>query len=654
MKSIDPKWPLALLYLLLAASIAMAAYTLYDVGKTKKSLLNTFMQRPMESIGHQLEGFFRPVTQLSDMAVEQAASGLFDIRDTASINHYFMPLLRSYDQITSIGVADTSGYEYDILLSDNEWRSRTVRPDGSGGSNLWGCWNLSMDSCLGQWSEPMRQDPRSRPWYTGAMQQPGYHYWTGPYLFNTDSLFGVTISTTFSSKNGIGIIALDVTLQRLSQFMAQLRVGQRGGAFLLTRNLEPISLQGNDTDSFVKAATEITAAFRQRTNSTQLNTDLKVTVNGERWCGRMKRFDLDRSNHLFAVVVMPEAEMMTEVNRTTNVVLLSMAITTMFTLLMFLLLHQLRRVNAKIAASAQQIAEQNRIIAHRSREVQESLNYAQKIQSIMLPDLPTLSKMTMRKMMVLYLPKDTVSGDFFWGEFNDGFSYFATADCTGHGVPGAMMSILGIDLLNASLVKENTSLPEHLLYQIRHVLVRRMTSGNTIARDGMDIGLCRLHHQTQTLNYAGAYIPLILIRSRASGNYLEVITDGVPHQLSPEESSDTHHLYVIKGNRMPVGFVEQRENILFTGHQLQLQEGDSLYMMSDGYADQFGGPDDRKFGQRRLRQTLLQIEALSITARKEKLETIILNHTGQRQQIDDICILGFICEGPTAAPDQST
>lgn len=650
MNSKDPKWALALLYPLLAASITMAAYVLYDLDATKKTLLNTFMQRPLESIGHQLEGFFRPVTQLSDMAVEQAASGLFNIRDTASVNRYFMPLLRSYDQITSIGVADTTGYEYDILLTDSEWRSRTVRPDAVDGSNHWGCWNMTMDSCLGIWTEPMRQDPRTRPWYTGAMGTPGQHYWTGPYLFNTDSLFGVTLSTSFQSKEGVGIVALDVTLQRLSAFMAQIRLGQRGGAFLLTRDLEPISLQSNDTDPFVRAAKEIIATFGQRAEGSELNTDLNVTVDDERWYGRMRRYDLDSSNHLYAVVVMPEAEMMTEVNRTTNVILFSIALSTLFTLLLFLLLHQLRSANAKMVASAQQIAKQNRIIKDRNREVQESFNYAQRIQQIMLPEMNALAKMTMSNIMTVYLPKDTVSGDFYWGKFRGGISYFAAADCTGHGVPGAMMSILGIDLLNASVGKDNSSLPENLLYQLRHVLIRRMTSGSTIARDGMDIGLCRLDHQTKILQFAGAFIPLILVRTRALGNCLEVITDGRHHELEPTASSATHHLYVIKGNRMPIGFVDHREHVMFTGHQIQLQPSDSVYMMSDGYADQFGGPDDRKFGQRNLRQTLLDLEPLSIIARKDKLEAVLRDHMGERQQVDDICILGFICTEPTVDP----
>lgn len=642
MESKDQRWVPPLLYILLVSILSMAGYILYDLESTRRSLLNSFMLRPMESIAHHLEGFFNPVTHLSDMALSHAHQGLYDLRDTASVNRYFMPLLQHYGSITSIGVADTTGYEYDILYTDAEWRMRTVRPDATGGHNHWGRWNNKMDTCYGTWTESMREDPRKRPWYTGAMAMNGGHHWTGPYMFNTDSVYGITLSTALPIGNGMGIVAFDITLQHLSQFISQVRIGQRGGTFLLTRDLEPISLLNHEDEKMASAVSVITDRIDQEFTNAYEPIDMNVSIAGEPWTARVMRFELDNANHLFAVVTIPEEEMMAEVNRSTRIIYLGMTLTALFTGMLLFLLQRLRTVNEKVRVSAQKIIQQNTLISQHNREVQQSLDYAQRIQAIMLPQLDDLAKETMQQVMMLYLPKDTLSGDFYWGRHRKHISYFAVADCTGHGVPGAMMSVLGMDLLNAKVGVDPSALPENLLYLLRKMLISRMRSGDTIAHDGMDIGLCRLDHTLHTLNFAGAFTPLVLIRSKASGDHLAVTTDGRQHELSPMASSDSHHLYMIKGDRMPLGFVDYHLTGPFSGHQIKLQPKDSVYMMSDGFADQFGGPDNRKFGQSRLRNTLLELEQLPIDQRKDRLHSIIQQYMGHQDQIDDICIMGFI------------
>lgn len=647
MEQKESRLPLVVVYGLLTIIIVAASYTFYDMANTRKAVLHTFMLRPLESIRFHLEGFFTPIIQLSDMAIVHAQQHVYDIRDTASVNTYFSALLDSYGQVTSMGVADSTGYEYDVLTAPGGFRTRSVRPGQEGGINHWGMWsgNGHLDSI---WSEPMRQDPRTRPWYKGAVSMEGGHHWTGPYLFNTDTLFGVTLSTAFRVNGDMGILALDVTLHRLSQFTSALRIGQYGRAFLLTRDMEHIGLPVDSTDRMKALAMRITEEFVGKRATEGDDATVKVAVNNVLWCARFIRFDLDHENYIYAAVAIPEVEMMAEVNRTTNVILLGMIIAILFTVVLLALLLQLRKVNTRIRAGSRQIRQQSAIIAFRNSELQESLNYAQRIQEIMLPLTEHLSKRTMHRLMVLYMPKETVSGDFYWGRHRADISYFAVADCTGHGVPGAMMSILGLDLLNASVGKDTTSLPENLLFQLRQVLIKRMRSRNTIARDGMDIGLCRLDHNAHTLHYAGAFIPLIIIRQRAFGDFLHVITDGRGHDLSPAASSDTHHLFTIKADRMPLGFVSHGDKGVFTGHQVTLKDGDSVYMMSDGYADQFGGDRDRKFGQRRLRQTLLSVEPLTMEDRRTRLRDMLLEHMGEREQVDDICIMGF-CFSPEQA-----
>jgi serine phosphatase RsbU (regulator of sigma subunit) len=646
MEKKDLRWPVAVVYLLLAISFAMAVYTLHDLRQTRKAVLHTFMQRPMEAVGHQLDGFFLPLSQLSEMARDHAAKGLYDVQDTASTVNYFEGLLRHFDNVSSMGVADSHGYEFNLIRTDSIWRTRTVRAEDNRCLNHWGVFNDRLDSLLSSHREPLQADPRSRPWFTGAMEMNGDLYWTGPYLYNTDSLYGVTLSMRISSEGEAEVVALDVTLQRLSEFMSSIRIGQHGGGFLLTRDLEPISLTSDTTLPIAQAARAMTSLFATQLHHWTPETILSVELESGLWHGRFMRYDLDRKNHIYAAILMPESEMMREVNRSTRVIIIGMVLTLVFTIGMLILLITLRRANAALRHSAQQIERQNSIIAERNTELQESMAYAQRIQSVMLPSVDEIGVLTMSRLLMLYLPKESVSGDFYWARTRDRISYFAVADCTGHGVPGAMMSILGLDLLNASVGKDRNSLPENLLYQLRRVLIRKMSSGGNIAKDGMDIGLCRLDHNSGLLHYAGAFIPLLIIRSKANGDQLNVITDGRPHSLSPVSSSDTHHLYVIKGDRMPLGFVSHEDRRVFVGHQLQLLQDDSVYLMTDGFVDQFGGANDKKFGQRKLRQTLLRIEHLSMSARKAQLHSIFLQHKGRAEQVDDICILGFKCGAP--------
>lgn len=642
MKTGNQKWEVIPLYIVLAFILGLAVYILVDIDKTRKSLLNSFMLRPMESIEHHLQSFFHPVAQLSDMALNHAQEGVYALYDSASVNTYFMPLLEYFPSITSIGVADTNGYEYDILSAKNELFTRTVRPDATGGHNYWGAWNKTMDTCMRKWTEAMREDPRRRPWYTGAMKMNGNNHWTGPYMFNTDSVLGITLSNAKPMENGMGLVALDITLEHLSQFMSKVRVGKRGGAFLLTRNLEPISVPKGKDKEIVKVINIITDEIKEAFTGSDETIDLRVKIHHEQWCARVMRFDLDNSNHLFAVVAIPEQEMMAELNRSTNIIYLGMFLTALFTAMLLVLLQRLRKANKIGRQRAEKIMLQNQVISEHNVHVQESLDYAQRIQSIMLPRVDDMAKETMQQVMVLYLPKDTLSGDFYWGRHRKHISYFSVADCTGHGVPGAMMSVLGMDLLNAKVGIDLTSLPENLLFQLRRMLIGRMRKGDTVAYDGMDIALCRLDHVKHTLDYAGAYIPLLLVRSKAYGDALEVITNGRNHELSPAASSGSHHVFMIKGDRMPLGFVDHDHSNVFAGNQIKLKTNDSVYLMSDGMADQFGGSDNHKFGQRRLRNTLLELEPYSIEERQKKLHAIIQNHMGNEQQIDDICIMNFI------------
>ena len=216
-----------------------------------------------------------------------------------------------------------------------------------------------------------------------------------------------------------------------------------------------------------------------------------------------------------------------------------------------------------------QIKKTNIELAEKKKEIQDSINYAKKIQESMLPDVTILAKHFPKGGFGLYLPKDVVSGDFYWFNELNGSVYFAVADCTGHGVPGAFMSMIGIDKLNSFIDKKVEQLPQILsLLNISIKRALKQSKGSQSSRDGMDIALCSLNTKTKVLQYAGANRPIWILRKN------EII------EYKPTKASIAGH-------------VEDYQE--YVAHQIQLEDEDIIYMFSDGFADQFGGKDKKKF-----------------------------------------------------------
>jgi serine phosphatase RsbU (regulator of sigma subunit) len=259
--------------------------------------------------------------------------------------------------------------------------------------------------------------------------------------------------------------------------------------------------------------------------------------------------------------------------------------------------------------------QQTDFILRQNKDITDSIEYAKHIQVALFPDKFTLQKI-LRDGFCLFKPKDIVSGDFYWvAEFN-GKSIIVSADCTGHGVPGAFMSIIGINFLNEFVFDEQEQNPAEILNRLRKKVVKTLVHSNRLeeAKDGMDISLVIIDYENMKLEYAGAY------------NHLYFIRD--------------HMLEIIKADRMPVG-ISAKAMRPFTNHTIDILPGDLFYMFTDGYADQFGGPLRKKFRIGNLRELLLEIHDKNIQEQKQILYESFINWKGDQPQVDDVLVLGF-------------
>ena len=258
------------------------------------------------------------------------------------------------------------------------------------------------------------------------------------------------------------------------------------------------------------------------------------------------------------------------------------------------------------------------ILVHQKNEIVESINYAQRIQSAMLPPDSYFSEL-LNDYFILYKPRDIVSGDFYWIKQVKQYIVLVVADCTGHGVPGAFMSMLGMSNLNEIVQRREITQAKEILNelrkQIKHSL--RQQGDRDDPKDGIDMALCVLDMENMKLQYAGANIPFYLIRD----------VRGKPV------------LKEIKADRMPLGYY-QSEDVSFVNHDLKLEKGDAFYMFSDGFIDQKGGKEEKKFLSKNFKKLLLQIGDQPMPNQKDILEETLSDWMGDTSLIDDILVIG--------------
>jgi len=293
-------------------------------------------------------------------------------------------------------------------------------------------------------------------------------------------------------------------------------------------------------------------------------------------------------------------------------------------------IHRLKHVELKNAFD--KIAAQHHQLEEKSKEITDSITYAKRIQDAYLPEKNLLTKI-FPQAFLLFKPKDIVSGDFYWySQLNSPTPsrVFAAADCTGHGVPGAIMSVICSNALNEVVNNKHIHQPDLILNEVRNMVTASFKKqGESTQKDGMDIALVRLIETNgkTTLQFAGANNPLWIVRK------------GEP--TTPSEniiSTSTHFLIEIKADKQPIGNYEKMNP--FTLHQLDLQSGDTIYSFSDGYADQFGGSFGKKMKYKPLKDLILSIQGKDMSEQNTILYNAYNDWKRNFEQIDDVCMIG--------------
>jgi serine phosphatase RsbU (regulator of sigma subunit) len=275
----------------------------------------------------------------------------------------------------------------------------------------------------------------------------------------------------------------------------------------------------------------------------------------------------------------------------------------------------LEQKNEEIMTQTEQIIYQKQIIEDKNIAITDSILYASRIQGSVLPPLEEIYQL-FAESFVMFMPLNIVSGDFYWGIRKGSQVIIAAADCTGHGVPGAFMSILGCTFLNEIAALPSFPDAAFILNELRRNVIKALRQkGETgEAQDGMDIALCIADAKAGLLHFAGANNPLYRIRN--------------------------HEISVIKGDRMPIG-IHVNSNIPFTNHTLTLERDDIFYIFSDGLTDQFGGPDNKKFKHTRLQELLSSVSINPFARQQQMIEKAFFDWKGGNDQVDDILLIGF-------------
>jgi tetratricopeptide (TPR) repeat protein len=288
-----------------------------------------------------------------------------------------------------------------------------------------------------------------------------------------------------------------------------------------------------------------------------------------------------------------------------------LALVLLFSIVVYNRLQITRKQKGIIEKQKIEVEEQKEIIEEAHTEITDSITYAKRIQDAILPSKSEFNK-HLKNGFVYYQPKDIVAGDFYWIEVQGDEIFFAAADCTGHGVPGAMVSVVCHNALNRAVREFRLTKPSEILDKVRTLVIETFEKSDKDVKDGMDIALCKLNTQTNHLEYAGANNSLFV--------------------------TSKNNLTEIKADKQPVGKYYLTEP--FSNNEVQLNKGDTLYIFSDGYADQFGGPKGKKFMYKSFRNLLLSMYDSDINEQHARIEKTFNDWKGDLEQIDDVCVIG--------------
>ena len=645
----------------LAISVVVLFGLLVNMSNTAESLAISLIDRTTKDANSNFDNYFDRLKGNLLATKQLCDQGIIDASMNAENEPYFLPIINNYPQVNTIALVHTNGHECSLINEDTMWMSNVVYETQDSGMVIertrWKG-DLFNKEIIKEWSDyNSAYDPRTRPWYNGAMTNafPEEPWWTDPYVFYTVQKPGITatIKSINPTTNQTNIIFYDILLSEISDFTINEQASANGKTFVMTKDLKVIGLPHephlSSSDSISKyvlkgyehigseVLTEVVNEWKQLPSDNNDNA-YDLVINGEKWWVKISPFILGKNKVFLVGVAVPENDFLTEVNKSRNVVIGGFLIVLIIVLIVvrqYMLKNkmniQLTEQKLKISNQKDKIEEQKQIVEKAHHEVQASINYAERIQNALLDGDESWDRIGSEQ-AILFRPRDVVSGDFYWAFANDEMAIWAASDCTGHGVPGAFMSMLGMGFLNEIVGEGGETNAGNILNQLRSKILKSLKQkGDEQRKDGMDIALCVLNKKSNVLQFAGAYNPLLVIRKN------DKMLEGYEKMIEGED----YNLFEFKADKMPIGkhIHDQKE---FSTIEVQLQKGDVIYTFTDGFQDQFGGENGKKYMIKRMKNYILSIQDVTMEEQKELLNKEFEQwmQVGNTKQIDDVCIVG--------------
>ncbi len=564
--------------IIVAASSLIMGYIMYELSITKQKVATTLVDKSLLLSHDALKDFFDPIKKQLLVTRKQFELKQVVSIDTLEVLKSFIPVLINNEQLKSMAVANEKGKEFDILRGDSPyyWRTRLINPQKDL-KEYWSQYRVDEEYKIikdTSWLAMEAENPIERPWFQGALNAIDNKtlYWTAPYEFSTTGQIGITVSTGWQgeSEESWKLTAFDLSIEYLNNFTQAIRPSVNGLIMIVTGDHQQVVGMPPSDDKKDTRLNQILTLdevpypqLKEVLRMGQRTKPVNFRIDGESWWGASRQFFLSAEQSYEVVIALPEGDFLAEVNESQKL----MAGGFFGILILSILIlrsHTLQRKNSELLLKKNnEIVEQNDIIAHKNDEIMDSINYAKRIQSAILPSAKRIAK-NLPESFVFFAPKDVVAGDFYWLEQQGDLVLFAAADCTGHGVPGAMVSVMCHNALNRAVREYGLLDANEILDKTREMVIGEFAQSDMALSDGMDISLSVIDPKNYFVHWSGANNPLWVIRA-----------------------SDPTKIEEIKPDKQPIGnYLEMKP---FTGHRIQLNKGDQLYMFSDGYQDQFGG-----------------------------------------------------------------
>lgn len=628
-----------LLYLTVFGSIIAMIWLYSNMSGLERELAIESFDNHEQKIQRELINYFHPIGKQLEYQCKVINTNYDSIFDPRLVQNFYF-LLNESEQISSLMQADSLGNEIMLLeLNDNYYLRKTKELSDSTISEYFQLtidqennfiWEKSIDKSKSIYHN------KNRPWFKGAIKNLGKDslFWTDPYIFFTTKDLGITVSKGFQKTKGeVWILAFDIKLNDISKYTRGIKIEENGKVFILSKdtlllglpfekNMHPDSL----SNFFLKKIQYLTTPLYQNSIEKWRDTDTNrasFSFNNEDWLYQFNTFYIG-NKRLYIAQLARLNDFKNALTHSRRALIISIILLSLFMINMIRAYKRKRKTNIQLKQQkneiehfSKQVELQRDLIQEAHLETLNSISYAKRIQMAFLPNSKVFNQLFPNSFL-WFSPKDIVSGDFYWFGEKNNRKWLVAADCTGHGVPGALLSVMGTVFLNDLIINKGIDKPNKVLDNLKNLIINTLKENNNGIQphDGMDIAILCFNSEMNKVDFAGAKNPLYLIRD--------------------------NELTIYKADRMAVGFEDEEINRSFTNHSINIRNGDALYIFSDGIADQFGGPLGKKFMYKRLKETLLAIHHKEAAKQKKELISTFNNWKNQEEQIDDIVLIGVI------------